>query len=489
MTPSADRAILVVFDGLRPDMIGDELTPNLMRFAHRGVWFREARSVFPSMTRVATTSIATGAPPQIHGVVGNSFYWPTALRERVLDTSRADDLALLERVDGRTATANSFGDQLAMTGRRVAVVHTGSAGSAWLINPRARAHGHWTFSILGESHTQTPEAVREVIGRFGPLPRRALPRFEEIDYAARVMTEHVLPTLKPDVAVIWFNEPDTSFHYRFIGSPETNAILRHVDAAFGRILDWVDAQPDGDRYSIIAASDHGQLSTSAELDLSSLLAAAGHEPLATNASPSGNAAISWTGGNMGEIRILNGDMARRDAIARWLMEQPFISHVLSPARNEVEGEVEGTLALSLVGLGHERRPDLAYVLRSNDDRDLFGWPGLGLMTGGVPVGGGMHGGFNKREQNTVLICAGAGWDAGGRQTDAPAGIIDIAPTILDLLAVAPASTMVGKSLRGAADDEAATRVVGAGLGRFAQTVALRESDGRRFIVNGGERPA
>ena len=106
---------------------------------------------------------------------------------------------------------------LAAAGRRLAIVHTGSAGSAYLLNPRAAQHGHWTFSIFGREHTRTPSAVDEVIARFGPLPERTLPRFGEIDYAERVLREHVLTGMAPDVAVIWFNEPDTSFHYLHLG--------------------------------------------------------------------------------------------------------------------------------------------------------------------------------------------------------------------------------------------------------------------------------
>ena len=60
-TPITDRVIVAVFDGLRPDMVTSEFTPNILRLADRGTWFRQARSVFPSVTRVATTSIATGA--------------------------------------------------------------------------------------------------------------------------------------------------------------------------------------------------------------------------------------------------------------------------------------------------------------------------------------------------------------------------------------------------------------------------------------------
>src|SRR5437868_8086006 len=90
--PLADRVIVAVFDGLRPDMVTPELTPNIMRLARRGTWFREARSVFPSVTRVATSSISTGATPAIHGVVGNSFYHPAAFPDSIFDTGRIDHL-------------------------------------------------------------------------------------------------------------------------------------------------------------------------------------------------------------------------------------------------------------------------------------------------------------------------------------------------------------------------------------------------------------
>ena len=214
-SPPADRVVVCVFDGLRADMVTPELTPNLVRLARRGVWHREARSVFPSVTRVATTSIATGAPPSVHGIVGNAFLFPEVTRDHVLDTGLAADIALAEAtLSGRLVTAPTFGDLLAAAGKSLAIVHTGSAGSAYLLNPRAKANGHWTFSILGHEGTATPHAVDEVTARFGPLPARTLPRFEEITYAARVLAEHVIGALDPDVALVWFNEPDTSGHYR-----------------------------------------------------------------------------------------------------------------------------------------------------------------------------------------------------------------------------------------------------------------------------------
>lgn len=369
----AAKVIVVVFDGLRPDMVTPERMPRLAAFAAESLWFREARSVFPSMTRVATSSIATGAPPSIHGIVGNSFFYPEVSREFILDTSRMEDIALAESVLGASLlTAETFADRLAANGKSLAVVHTGSAGSAYAINPRAAANGHWTFSILGERYTRTPAAVTEVVARFGPLPRRELPRFEETEYAASVFIDHVLGERDPDVALIWFNEPDTSFHYTFLGSQETIKIMAAADAALGRILDAVRNRPDADDIAIIVASDHGQISSSGTVDMPALLDQAGHPAMMGASLRLDGMKVAITGGNMGEIRVLDGDLDRRDAIASWLMTRDEIGMVFTRSDDPVRGAVDGSFSTTLVALDHSRAPDLVYVLRSGSDADSFG---------------------------------------------------------------------------------------------------------------------
>lgn len=479
----ATRVIVAVFDGLRPDFVTPELTPNILRLAARGTWFRRARSVFPSVTRVATSAIATGAPPAVHGIVGNAFYLEGAIPERIFDTS---DIGMLRRAEahhgGRLIAVDTFGDVLARAGKRLAVVHTGSAGSAHFINPRARANGHWTFTMLGTEATQTPEAVEDAIARLGPLPERQLPRLDELAYGGRVMVEHVLPVLKPDVALIWFNEPDTTFHYRGLGSPEAKAGLQQADRAFGAILDWVEAQPDGERIAVIAASDHGQISTGWVEPLFDAARQAGFD--LSNAKAVDGAAFLATGGISGEIRLRGNDSSQLERIAAWLMEQPTIGHVFSRGSGE-EGDIAGTLSLDLIGAGHAgRQPDLMFILKSSLEADQYGLPGLGAMTpGDVPLGGGMHGGINPHELNTVLI-VGTGAGEVGSISQEPAGIIDIGPTVLGLSGLAKAPSMVGRDLSRPAREEARIRRVATGRGAFTQQVEFAEQDGRRFILGG-----
>jgi phosphonoacetate hydrolase len=488
MMQTASRVVVVVFDGLRPDMVTQDRMPNLASFAGDSLWFREARSVFPSMTRVATSSISTGAPPVVHGIVGNNFYYPDVTRDFVLDTSLAEDVALAEsRLSGPLIAAETLGDRLAAHEKSFAVVHSGSAGSTYAINPRAAANGHWTFSVMGRDATRTPNAVDEMVERFGPLPPRTLPRFEETDYVTRVFSEHVLGEMDPDVALIWFNEPDTSFHYKFLASDETGAIMTAVDAAFGRILTAIRERPDADGIAIIVASDHGQISSSGVADIATLLAEAGHKVARASSRAIHGADISVTGGNMGEIRMVDGDMERRDQIARWLMQRDEIGMVFTPSDDPVRGAVEGTLSTALVGLDHARQPELVYVLRSGTETDAHGLPGLGLITGGVPVGGGMHGGLNRHELNTVLILGGAAHSGPARSTQAPSGVIDIAPTVLDLLGIAAPASMCGASLmrRQARDHAAHLEVFDAGFGAFRQRLGVVRRGQHLFPVHGG----
>ncbi len=499
----ASKVVVVVFDGLRPDMVTPALMPNLHAYAVKNRWFSEARSVFPSMTRVATSSIATGAMPAVHGIVGNAFYYPEVTTDFVLDVSLASDIALAEAaLDGKFITAATFADTLAMHGKSFAVVHSGSPGSTYAINPGVVANGHWTFSVMGEANTKTPEAVREAVERFGPLPPRSLPRFEEIDYATRVLTELVLPEMAPDVALIWFNEPDTSFHYKFLGSDETHAVMAHVDRAFARILATIEAMPDVEDIAVLIASDHGQISSSGEIDITRLLSEAGHPAAKASKRDLTGAKLAVTGGNMGEIRILDSDMDRRDAVARWLMAQDFIGMVLTPSDpltiaddpvfddTAVLGAVEGTFSTDLVGLQHARAPELVYVLRSSAETDAHGLPGLGLITGGVPVGGGMHGGLNRHELNTVLILGGAA-ASGPERSEAAVGIIDIGPTILDLMGLQAPVSMQGRSLLAGNGRDVSktpgsskTITVQAGSSGFRQQLTLARRGDARFLMHG-----
>ncbi|ALG89043.1 MULTISPECIES: alkaline phosphatase family protein [Actibacterium] len=475
---AADKIVIIVFDGLRPDMIAGRM-PRLEAFAAENLWFREARSVFPSVTRVATTSTATGAWPGRHGIINNAFHMPGLLPGAPIDTSDFAHLALMrERLDA-IVTTQSLGQALAAQGKRMGAVHCGSAGAAFLINHDVARNGHWTFSVHGEAATQTPEAVARGIALCGGLPAMDVPKFDVVDYAGRVLRGLALGEDQPDVSLVWLPEPDTSFHYCQIGSEQSRAVMAAADAVFGMLVDHIRSGPGGARTAIIAMSDHGQISTTKEVDLGAQMNAAG---LPAHHRPDKDTRIAITRGNMGELRMLSDDPALPGAAAQWLMGSDDIGMVF--ARDDLASAIPGALPMSLVHHTHERCPELYYVMRSDEGADAHGLPGRGAYTAGVPLGGGMHGGLNRHEMNTVLICDVPDGRRGAVDMT-PAGLIDIAPTVLSLLGVGYQADGRVLPLFTPEAEAATDDVADAASGAFAQRLHRRAIGGRVYLDRGG----
>ena len=135
---NATLNVVMVLDGLRPDSITADETPNLWRLRQEGVNFANGHAVFPTVTRTNATAIATGTYPDRNGIFGNQLY------VREVDPNHAfgnDDHKNLLRLDeatgGRMVLAPSLAEILAQRGKTLAVVSSGTTGSALLVNPRA----------------------------------------------------------------------------------------------------------------------------------------------------------------------------------------------------------------------------------------------------------------------------------------------------------------------------------------------------------------
>ena len=483
--PAADRVVVIVFDGLRPDLVSDELTPNLAKFVRGGVQYAQARTVFPSLTRVCAASLATGAPPATHGIVGNSFYHPAVLPDRPIDLASIEEASLLNAVGG-AVTAPCFADVLAGAGKSFAMATGCTAGATYLLAPHAGANGQWVYSCHGPGASVTPQAVRTMDARFGSVQDHGPPQFEVIDRVTDVFVEHILCERDPDVALVWYPEPDTSAHFIGLAAEETLAVLRHCDAQFGRIVQAVGSKATGERTLIIVASDHGQITVSDDIPLFDWLTAAGF-PTGNERQP--GQALMGVHGTVGELRILEGGDATLRRVVAWLKEQPSIGHLFTRGGNGVEGTVAGTFSHSLVGTDHARAPDITFVLNSSTQADRFGFPGSGLRMGDVPFGGTMHGGLNRYELSMFLAMSGAEIAASG-VTDQPAGLVDLAPSLLSALGLEVPTTMIGRSLiEGPTEscDTPQSETVCAGNGDFTQYLTINRVGKSRYLFEGRGR--
>src|SRR5262245_49590703 len=216
---NASLNLVLVLDGLRPDSITADETPNLWRLRQEGVNFLNGHAVFPTVTRANATAIATGTYPDRNAIFGNSLY------VRAADPNRPfvnDDHQVLLRLDavtrGGMVLSESLGEIMAKRGKTLAVVSSGSTGSALLANHRAPngvgvlVNAYWEEGV----RVAFPDAVNEaILRRFPAAPRKGGARdsfVEPVIWTQRVLRDYVLPDLKPDVVINWLTEPDHLQH-------------------------------------------------------------------------------------------------------------------------------------------------------------------------------------------------------------------------------------------------------------------------------------
>src|SRR6266446_7738473 len=117
MAGSATLNMVLVLDGLRPDSITAEETPNLWRLRQEGVNFLNGHSVFPTVTRANATAIATGTYPSRNGIFGNTLYVRQVNPNRAFGNDDYQNLLRLDAVtNGGMVLTESLGEILAKRG-------------------------------------------------------------------------------------------------------------------------------------------------------------------------------------------------------------------------------------------------------------------------------------------------------------------------------------------------------------------------------------
>ncbi len=479
-----DKVLVVVFDGLRPDMVVPGLMPNLHRFAVGHCAFPRSRAVFPSETRVNAAAVVTGCDPARHGLIANQFHAAAAFADHPVNTSKMDHLLVADRAwNGGLMQAPTLGERLHAAGKSLAVVSTASTGATWLLNPHAERLGQLRWSAHGDAWGAPADELATIARRFGPVPPVAIPSTARIDHATSVWLDHVRPGLDPDVAILWFADPDWTYHYSGIGTPEALACLAGADRAFGRIVDAWQRSPDRDRRQIVTLSDHGHVTTLERIDLVAAFNAAGF-PTDTRAADADGLAL--VPGSPAGLTLRRRDPGLARDVVAWLAEQSWCGLILSAGGEGDQGGIAGTLSHRLLGIAHPRSADILFTLRDDDEPGSGGWPGRCRYDYAIPLGGGMHGGLHPRELNNWLAVGGSAFHE-ATVSPCPAGIVDVAPTILHLLGL-PAEgcdgRVLGEALVGGETPDHRSWTVETSLAGHAQRLSLSQTAGTRYIDSG-----
>jgi len=416
------RAVIVICDSLRTDLITPRDAPFLSEFGRRSARFANHRSVFPSTTRTSAASIATGCLPAQHGLLGNTMAIDEGEGLVCLSVGKPDFRDRLHRATGRTLHRPTLAERVGRASGEAIAISNVSPGAAYFLDPDGFG---WVYNPAGS---------------FGP-GRRSLPSAEGLavakgDAGDTVATERfceeVLRERTPAVALLWLSEPDYTGHHMPLGSPSHRQAITSADTNVHRVAETVAAlDPNREDTLFIVGSDHGMETVGDTIDLDSLLIEAGlkRAPVSSEVvvAPNGTSALLYFADPAGP---LVGQVARFLATQEWV-GRAFVGPGLPAA-----------------GLPTDSPMQIAVTLKSDSRDNPHGVGGHSCVMRDAlepkdNTGFGQHGGLGKNEQSPFLFISGGGFRAG--TCHGPSSLIDIAPTVLRHLGL-PATEMDGQGL-------------------------------------------
>jgi len=408
----------MVWDGLRPDLVSPEVTPNLWQLAESGVWFERSRAVYPTLTRANSPAISTGCRPGRAGVPGNTFLLRT--EDGTLASHSSGDVASLERLstaDGQPVLlVDTLADRVHRAGGTTVIIGSGSPGSAWLQHPRAIECGDPVIADGLPSMSGFMDAVR---ARFGRLPNRhALPATAWTSYFTRIITDFVLPQLQPTLLVFWHTDPDHTAHARGYSSLETRQSLRDADTNLAAILRAYEQLGLRSTTAVAVTSDHGG------------------STVTRRAQPARDLAHSLSDGgaaeNGGSVFVYSSDHDLVTAVRQLDYVGPLFTR---------DGR-DATFPLSLVGLDGPRAPDAIFSFQWSAE-DVQGVPGTATGSASKLVMD--HGSISPFDLRNTLVLNGPDFLHGSRST-VPVGNIDVCPTLSHVMGLDLGNSIEGRVL-------------------------------------------
>lgn len=485
--------IVFVVDGLRPDAIGPDVTPTLFRLRSEGVEFTHAHAVFPTVTRVNAAAIATGTQPGTHGIVGNRLYVPAVDPRRAFDTGNYRNLLALDQASGgRLVTTRSLSERLRAHGLSMIGVSSGSTGSALLLNPRAPAgvgavvNGYFD---PGKIVAYPRDLSERILAKFGPAPvKQGVARHDAaVAWTERVLREHVLVDLRPDVVINWLTEPDHTQHDASVGSPAAREAIEHDDREIARVLATLDDLGLTASTDVLVVSDHGFTTNTAGVDVAGALIDAG-----LKAAPDSTDVVLASSGQAVGLHVESHDHARTAAITRFIQSRDWGGVVFTAARapGDSRGVVDGTFSLELIHVANpERAPDVVMTFPWTSEPNRFGVRGTDLanVSGGATLYASDHGSLSPWNVRNTFLAWGASFKTRS-VVRTPVGNVDVTPTILALLGIPDRDGLDGRvlteALNGGADPERVgmeTRVHTVESGSYRAALQTSSVDGRRYI--------
>jgi arylsulfatase A-like enzyme len=277
--------IIFVADGLRYGSVEPGNMPNLAKLKTEGVDFTNSHSLFPTITTVNASAIATGHYIGDTGDFGNTLYTATPMI-----SANGSPIAALENDTVLAEMNQKFGgnylNEETLIGRaraqgfETAVI--GKLGPTRILDSTAAPDGSQTLILDDNSGHEGGFGLpawfaREMKNAFvtGGAPTVQVPNIPQEVWLMKATTRIVLPHFKesgkPFAMLFWSRDPDMSQHGTRdslgeyepgINGPSGKAGTRDADTMLGELRQALKEQGLEDTTDIFVTADHGFLTVS-----------------------------------------------------------------------------------------------------------------------------------------------------------------------------------------------------------------------------------
>lgn len=314
-----NKTILFVWDGLRPDIITKENTPNLYNLKQTGVYFTDHHSSYPTVTMNNANSIATGNYAGSTGFYGNSA-WRPDVKSKKIDFSQPvfmqQHQVLLDLDDPVSNKPLLYVKTLIELARQkgLKTAQVGKAGPVALQDAHKPTDDHvilsenkiYPLKLAKLLQTKGYKLPKNTINIYKPSelvldpnngdptkklatikldsfnlnnnkikienlsdPKQATKALYKApnNYMLDIYLNEILEQYNPDLSLIWLREPDTTAHIYGPGSKAFYKALKNQDDILGRLLYKIKDLGLLNNINLIIVSDHGHSNVAGDLDL------------------------------------------------------------------------------------------------------------------------------------------------------------------------------------------------------------------------------
>ena len=432
---TANRVVLVVWDGMRPDFISPELTPNLSRLAAEGVRFAQHHPVYLSSTEVNGTALATGAWPANSGVIANDDFRPAIDSQNVVSMQVPAVVRKGDSVSGGHYLGRpTIAEILHREGLDTAIA--GAKQVALLHDRGMQPQGADRSSLVFQGEALPVALSAELVKTLGEFPLGSMndTKFTRDTWTTRALIEGLWKSEVPPFSLLWLSEPDSSQHGTGPGSAQSLEAIKSSDHNLGLVLAELDRRGLRETTDVFVVSDHGFSTISRKVDVAVELSVAGFQAkrIVLGGLKESEVLIVSNGGS--SLFYVGGhDAAVTERLINYLQQQAWVGVIFS------QMPVEGTFPLAEARINSPVAPDVVVSLRWNSDKSATGTPGLqisDLASTNTKLGN--HTSLSPYDMHNILVAGGPHLRRALVNTISSANV-DVAPTILWLLGLKDAA--------------------------------------------------